>query len=204
MKKILWMVIIVGMVLSIAFPREGICQPRPTQIRNLYSVLEDAQEIRVYIAPVTDSSGQASDMLKDTRKTIEEAFISRMSLNFKVVPEKDADIIITCDIVERIWLEHDPLDSDKLPGTPGLLLDAAMDENYGRIQADVVVKRGPQQTLSRDLGRLRKGGDILWKKQLKATVTRGDMPEEESKPYIEARLAAMILRKCFGKKAKRQ
>jgi hypothetical protein len=203
MKKLFMMFVITAMVLSLAAP-QGECQGQ-TIIKNLYTELEDVRGIRVYVADVTDSSGKMQGMLADTKKAIENEFASRMSLDFKIVSNKaDADFIIKVDIEERIWLDHDPIDSDKGVGTPATVADVMLDEDYARIQADVIIEKGPNPSrgVAKALKSLRVRGDVVWKREITATVTKMDMTEEASKPIIEERLAHIIMRNCFGKKAK--
>jgi hypothetical protein len=209
MRKLFVIFIVAAMVLSLATP-QGECrgQMHPsdgqTMIKNLYTELEDIRGIRIYVADVIDNSGgEMKGMLADAKKAIEDAFASRMSLDFKIVnSEADADLIIIVKVEERIWLDHDPIDSDKGIGFPATLADAALDEDYARIQADVIVKKGPNASrdVAKALRRLHIRGDIVWEKKVTATVTKMEMTEEASKPLIEERLAHIILRKCFGKK----
>lgn len=173
---------------------------RPRQ--NLYEVLKDAKEVNTYVADVTDSSGEAKGMLPGIKKAIEDELATRMSTNFVLVKnEEDADIIITCDVTERIWLKNDPI--DQVHGVSAAALDVAMKQNYGRLRADMEVKKGPQKiAFFKKRGGLFKRRNVLWKGSIQATITKTDMPEDESKPLLERRLAEVFMRKCFSKKAK--
>jgi hypothetical protein len=178
----------------------GECQ---REKHNLYTALWDVSEIKVYVADVTDSSGAAGDMVRGIKEQLEHALEARMSLNFKIVRNKeDADLIITTDVVERVWADHDPIDTDDMP--PGwftVVMDAAEDNDYGRIQAVITVERGPTDRLKSELVRLRRK-NILWTREVSADVTKENMTEEESKPFLEMQLAEVFVYKCFGKNAK--
>ena len=77
-----------------------------------------------------------------------------------------------------------------------------MKQNYGRLEANFEVKKGPQKiAFFKKKGGLFKRRNILWQDAVKATITKTDMPEEESKPLLEMRLAEVFMRKCFSKKA---
>ena len=45
-------------------------------------------------------------------------------------------------------------------------------------------------------------GELLWKKNLKATLTKSDMSYEESIGLIMERAAKVFIRKCFGRPKK--
>ena len=195
MKRVLLTVLVLSIILVMAFPQEGECRLR----KNFYSMLSDAKEVRTYVASVTDSSGEAGDMLGGIKKTLESALMARMSTNFIIVQdEKDADLVITCDITERIWRDSDPVDT---PSLAGAVADAALVQDYGRIQAVFTVKRGEDNKV-KSLSRLRKKRTILWQKKVSADITKSDMSEDASKPLLEERLVQIFIRKCFGKKAK--
>ena len=196
MKKLLT-VLMVGVFFVAGFQQAGECQPR----QNLYSVLEDAKVVNVYIGDITDSSGQAGDMIPGFRKALENELKTRQTINFVTVEkEDDADIIISCDINERIWLANDPI--DQIHGLGAIAADAAINENYARMQADFIVKKGPRKMVFRNIGRLFKRRNTLFDEELQATITQGNMPEEESKPLLEKRMAEVFMRKCFAKNAK--
>lgn len=170
--------------------------------KNLYEVLKDAKEVNTYVADVIDSSGQAGDMLTGIKRAIEDELTARMSTNFVLVKsEEEADIIITCDVTERIWLKDDPV--DQVYGAGAAAMDIAMKQNYGRLKANFEVKKGPQKiAFFKRKGGLFKRRNILWQGVVKATITKTDMPESESKPLLERRLAEVFMLKCFSKKSK--
>ena len=198
MKKVALVLLVIGLALTCI--SSGECQQEK---HNLYTALWDVSEIKVYVADITDSSGAAGDMLRGIKGQLEHALESRMSLNFKLVRDpEDADLVITTDVVERVWADHDPIDIDDLPpGWLSVAVDAAKDEDYGRIQAFMTVERGPKDRLRGELRRLRRG-KILWRMEVSANITKENMTEEESKPLLEMELARVFVYKCFGKNAK--
>ena len=197
MKKLIGVFMVVA-VLTAAISQEAWSREKV----NLYGILKDAKEINTYVADVTDSSGEAQDMLSGIKEQIENALITRQSTNFVLVKnEDDADIVITCNVIERIWMETDPI--DQVHGIGAAVFDAVMSENYGRLRADIAVKKGPKKiALFKRRGGLFRRMNILWDETVQATVTKKVMPEVESKPLLEERLADIFIRECFGKNAK--
>jgi hypothetical protein len=168
---------------------------------NLYDILENAKEVNTYIADLTDPSGQAGDMLEGIREQLEHALLSRQSANFVMVDDKSkADIIITCDIIERIWLEVDPI--DKVWGAGAVAMDVMKNDNYGRIRADITISKGPagKRLFSRSGARVRRM-TVLWDEIVQATITQTIMPEPESKILLQERLADIFIREAFGRRA---
>jgi hypothetical protein len=167
--------------------------------KNLYHTLEDADEVRVYVAEVTDSSGHAADMTEDIREQLMNALSTRMTINF--VMEKDretADLIIKCEVLERIWRDRDPLDT---PSLGGLIADAAIEEDYGRIQARFQLIKRDRDNMFSELHKRMRRKKILFDKRLQATVDRMNMSEEQSKAVLERRIVRIFMRECFSKNA---
>lgn len=192
------MAVVFAISLLFAFAGSGACREK----ENLYSMLSDAKEVRTYVADVTDSSGQAKDMLKGIKEQLINALETRMTINFVLVPDEkaDPDLIITCNVIERIWMDHDPV--DQIGGTASIAMDIAKDDDYGRLQAVFRVKRGPGKAISRRISRAFRRKNILWERKLQATITKSDMSEEASKPLLEERIAEVFMRKCFSKNAR--
>jgi hypothetical protein len=189
---------IVIMMASCLISQQAWCREKA----NLYSVLKDAKEVHTYLSDVTDSSGQAEDMLPGIQQQIKDALVARQSTNFVLVNnEDDADIVITCDVIERIWMETDPI--DQVHGVGAAVFDALISENYGRLRAKMLVRKGPKKVvLFKKRGGLFRRMNVLWSDTVQATITKKDMPEEDSKPLLEERLADIFIRRCFGKNAK--
>ncbi|MBD3296089.1 MAG: hypothetical protein GF392_01820 [Candidatus Omnitrophica bacterium] len=167
--------------------------------KNLYHALEDVDEVKVYVAEVRDASGNAGDMTEDIRAQLMNALKTRMTINFVIQKDReDADLIIECEVLERIWRDHDPLDT---PSLGGLIADAAIDEDYGRIQARFqLIKRG-RDRIFRELHKRLRRKKVLFDKRLQATVDRMDMTEEQSKVVLERRIADIFMREAFSKNA---
>lgn len=169
---------------------------------NLHGILESAKEVKTYISDLTDSSGQAGDMLEGIREQLEHALLARQSVNFIIVEDKStADIIITCDIIERIWLEDDPI--DQVWGVGAIIMDILINENYGRIRADMTITRGPtgKRLFKRSGARIRRM-TVLWDEIVQASITQTVMPEPESKILLQERLADIFIREAFGRNAR--
>lgn len=195
MRKYFVIICIIAVMFSLC--EYGECR----QKENLWEMLSDSKEVKTYVADVTDSSGDASDMLTGLKKALEDALATRMTINFVLVEaEEEADIVVKSDITERIWLENDPV--DQIHGLSSAALDAAISENYGRLQALFTVERGGKDIIIKPLRRIAKRRNIIWKQKLQATVTKKDMPEEASKPLLEERIISVFMRKCFSKNSK--
>lgn len=198
MKKVFVSFTLAALLLVVFLPQEGVCREQV----NLFGILKDAKEVNVYVAPVTDSSGEASTMTANIKKHLEDALATRMSINFNVVKdEKDADIVISCDITERIWLENDPV--DMVHGVGALAYDLVRNQNYARMKAIFEVKKGPEKILLfKNRGGIFRRRDFLYKEELQATITRSNMPEAASEPLLEERIIEVFMRRCFSRNAK--
>ncbi len=197
MKRIAVLLIVAFIVATLVPATEGFCREK----NNLYSVLSDQSEVRTYIRDFTDSSGNAADMLKGLRGDLEDALASRMTINFVLVDdEQDSDLIIACDVTERIWMKEDPI--DMIHSIGAVAMDVAMSENYARIQAVFAVEKGPKKIVFKKAHRIFKRAKILWKQKVKATITKTVMSEDESMPLLEERLIKVFMRRCFSKNAK--
>ena len=197
MKKVITVFMVFTIIATVMSPA-GVCADK----KNLYMMLDDVKEVKTYVEDITDSSGQADENIRASfKKKLEDALIARHSINFVIVNDvKDADIAIYGDITERIWLEVDPI--DQVQGISSAALDAAIQENYTRMQAVFSVERGEKKKVLKSLRRAFKRSDVLWERKIQATITKGVMPEEESIPMVEDRLVKVFIRKCFSKKAK--
>ena len=130
-------IFVVTMALVLIFPHTGECRRKG----NLYNRLSKKDVVKVYILEVTDSSGKATADLKALKEELETALVTRLTLNFKLVPKKEgADIIIGCDVKEFVWADSDPI--DMVGGIGPLAWDLVNDDNYGRMQAVFIVMDG--------------------------------------------------------------
>lgn len=181
MKKFLAVVMIFGFVMTFAFPNEAECRGG-----NLYGLLSGEKIVKAYVEDVKDSTeaGKAED--KGLKAALENALKTRQTMKFELVQRKeDADIIISCDLVEFIWMKEDPI--DQVSGAGPILMDVVMKESYARLQAYFIVTDP-------------KTGKVMWEKKLKATVDEKDMSEEDSLSKVNERLVQVFIRDCFGKK----
>jgi hypothetical protein len=112
---------------------------------------------------------------------------------------KDADIEISCDILERVWMEDDPI--DQIHGLSTIALDAAIRQEYARLRAVFTVTRGQRKMLFKRAERILRRRHILWQRELKATIDKKGMTEEQSKPLLAERIAEIFMRECFSKTA---
>ncbi|MEA3489779.1 MAG: hypothetical protein U9R44_05520 [Candidatus Omnitrophota bacterium] len=198
MRKAFPVILVVTLFFLVALPGVGMCRHGV----NMYDLLSDAKEVNVYVGDISDSSGQAGDVIPGLRKKLENVLETRMTINFVPVPEKkNADLVIGCEIVECIWLKEDPI--DEISGSVSIAYDVVMKENYARLQAVFTVKRGPEKILLfKRRGGLFRGRKSLWEEKLQATVTRKQMSKTESRPLLEDRILKVFMRKCFSKNAK--
>ncbi len=193
MKKNFTMLLTMAMAMQLLFPQIGESRAR----ENLYSILGNQSEVKTYVRNVVDSSGSSRELVPLIKKELEAVLEARKSINFVIVnDEKDADIIISCDITERMWLEVDPV--DQMHNVVAGAYDAMTEENYSRLEAGFVVEKGPRKVIFKRIGSRR----IIWEQSVQATVTKKIMPEEESLSLVSERLVKAFIRKCFSKKAK--
>ena len=169
---------------------------------NMNDLLTEAGKVKVYVGDVTDSSGDAGDMLAGIKKRLEDALATRMTIDFIIVSDKKkAALIVGCDVTEFVWMENDPV--DQVGGLSSAALDVALRQNYARLQAKFFIKKGPEGAyLFKGKGKRIGRRPHVWEQTVKATVTKTIMPEGESKPLIEERIVEVFMRKCFAKNAK--
>ncbi|MCK5450988.1 MAG: hypothetical protein KAI70_04405 [Candidatus Omnitrophica bacterium] len=197
MKKMIVLFIVTFMVVTLMLVPEGFCREK----NNLYSVLSKQSEVRTYIKNFRDFSGDAVDMMKPLKSDLEKVLAGRISINFVLVEDElDSDIIISCEITERIWMEVDPIDMIHSLGAAAM--DAAISENYARMQAVFTVEKGPRKIVFKRAHRTFRKAKVVWEQKVNATITKGVMSEKESIPLLEERLIKVFMRKCFSKNAK--
>lgn len=150
---------------------------------NLYAQLSRMPIVRVYIQQIADSSQEKSVNPQELFNELKEALEKRKSINFAVVNSADeADIVIEVDIKEYVWSEKDPVDN--LLGSAAIALDAMRIENYARLTALFTVKD--------------KGGSKIWKKLLRGSATKKEMPEQESYSLVIEKVVKVFIRECFA------
>lgn len=185
MKKILFRSVALVMFMMFVLPTAGQCRQKDDG--NLYGKLSQMKAVNVYLADITDSTnGQNKVDGAAFKKTLEDALVTRMTLNFKPVTRKeDADIVITANVTEYIWMLPDPI--DEIGGLETAAWDAANSEHYIRLYATFSVLDA-------------KTGDVLWTKDIKGTVTDKNMTEQEGIEMVDDRIVKMFIRDCFSKK----
>ncbi|MDP8299394.1 MAG: hypothetical protein P9L88_05780 [Candidatus Tantalella remota] len=198
MKKTFFMILIMVLVFAVAFPQTGMCRDKV----NMHAMLKDAKEVAVYVEDITDATGSSDHVLEGIKKHLENALDTRMSVNFEVVEDiDDADLVISCEVTEYIWLEEDPV--DQITGATGVAYDVLMKENYARLQATFSVRKGPKKVvLFKRRGGLFRRRNILYKNNLQVTITRKTMSMDESVPLVEEGIIKVFMRRCFSKNAK--
>ncbi|MFC1808172.1 hypothetical protein ACFL0T_07420, partial [Candidatus Omnitrophota bacterium] len=148
----------------------------------LYQMTKDMAVVRVHILDIENSSDSDKVDVSGLKKSLEDVFANRKSINFEVVGSKsDADLLISCDVQKFIWKEDDPLDF--LVGTAYDLLTS---ENYAYLEAHFDVFNA-------------KKGRRLWSRKLKVDYTKANMPVDESIPLINEKTAKIFMRDCFSK-----
>lgn len=146
--------------------------------------LKDHSTVKVYV-DLKNSSGDNKVDANLLKKLIEEAFTARKAHSFIVVQTAEqADLIFKGDIIEYIWMENDPI--DQVYGLETAALDAALSENYARIQI--------QTSLITT-----KHNRMLWSDRVKATMTKKPMPKEASYELIYPRFVKSAMIEIFRK-----
>ena len=156
--------------------------------KSLLEYINERYETKVYVAELTNSSGDYKIDPAALRKKIEDAFAARMSHDFRIVKSRpEADIAVYLDIVGYVFTEEDPPDLIITPLT--VMIDLAKKDHYARMQADVRIEEV-------------KKNRNLWEGRIKATVTNADMTKDESYDLVNERLVKVFFTKLFKKNAR--
>jgi hypothetical protein len=152
---------------------------------NLYSRFYRSSSVKVFVdTPVNSTDNKILDNEK-LREYIQEIFAGRKSISFKVVnSEKEADIVVRCEVIECSWSETDPV--DMLIGVGPAVMDAATNEPYSLMLANVTINDA-------------KRNQTIWTKRVKASVTKQDMDDKEGVILAGKKLAKTLMRDAFGK-----
>lgn len=157
------------------------------QEKSLYDRFK-GKSVKVYVAPVEDATAEkvvSTDLLKTQ---LEAALKARRSISFALVPTpEEADITISASISEYLWTDSDPI--DMLIGIGGTAMDAAVTEDYARLQANFTVTNV-------------KSSRPLWKERVMATVTKKPMSQTDSIPLVAEGLAQQFVQTAFAKTKK--
>lgn len=175
------------LILSISI--SGIASGRPRRGENLHYMVKAKQPIYVHLNNFVNSS--ESDRINPGRfkRAVGEALKRRNDMHFELVEDPaEADISINGEIREYTYSGRDPI--DMFIGTWAIALDMLRTENYVGLVINYNVSDA-------------KTGKILWSKRSRPSITRSDMPEEESTPLIIKKAAKLFVSKCFGRPKKR-
>ncbi len=146
----------------------------------------EGKTVKVRIADVKDSTAGHEVDPSVVKSALESALKNRKSIHFQIVDgTAPADLVITADLQEFYWTDHDPV--DMLGGAAMAAMDAAVVEDYARIQADLSVSDAKKDT-------------VLWKDRVIATVTKKPMSKTESIPVVAEDLAKVFVKECFARK----
>lgn len=156
------------------------------QEANLYEAFSRRASVPIFVALPIDSSTQKKLDAAGLKAQIEQALSERKSIHFSVVdtPEK-AEYILTSDIRDNYWIDHDPV--DMIIGVGAAALDAATVECYAFMQGNFEITEA-------------KSARRVWSENLKATTTKKDMSEKDSVALINADMAKVIVSSAFSKK----
>ena len=187
MKRAFFLSLTVFLIAMLALPEAGYCRRRSG---NLYDTLSEKAAVKTYVAEVTDSTGEAKADRVALRKTLEDTLMTRMTINFEIVSKPaDADIVVSCDIIEYFWTDKDPVDN--ITGTVAIAWDAINKQNYARMTAIFTVTDA-------------KDNKVLWEKRIKATITDEFVTADESVGMINRRITKIFMRDAFSKKRGRR
>ena len=151
---------------------------------NLYDFVSNMRTVNLKVNQFS-ASGETGEI--DARKLtdiLKTALSERKSVKFSIVDNAGAaDLEISGEITDFIYLEKDPIDIF-IPA--GLVLDLLTTQSYARLRFKIKV-----HDIKKD--------KIVFEKLLKATITKAGMSREESIPLITKRAAKVSIIECFGK-----
>lgn len=158
-------------------------ESRSGRTKNLYGLVKDNKTLKVYLGSVESDAGEiSSDVF---RKVLKDFLSKRGKENFLITDTKEAaEVVIDAKIIDYKYLEEDPVDQIS-GGLTGLFVDAAVKQNYARIDVDFTVIR------TRDSRK-------LWQRNFYSTVTESDMPPEASIPKVLEQCCKQFVFLCFS------
>lgn len=158
--------------------------------KNLYDFALSAKTVNVHIGEFASSDETKKIKTEDLKKAIRQRLIDRKTTDFNIVNKgREADLSIIGKITKFDYRDNDPVDIYFPP--IGLVMDLATQKNYVRLEYEITVLDN-------------KKNKVVWKKQLKATVTEFEMGKEKSVPLIIDRAAYVFIKECFGRPKPRQ
>ncbi len=159
------------------------------ETHSLYEKYSRASEVKIFIGQPKEVAISGKIDTTALKKALEKALSERKSIHFKIVESAtEAVISIEVDLQGYYFSEHDPV--DMLIGVGMAAMDAAKQDHFVRLEADCRVLDA-------------KGGQVLWKDRLTASITDEKMTEDEAKLMILDRTADVFIRSAFGKKKNR-
>lgn len=168
-------------VLYLAAASSAYADPNP-----VYEKLSRQGAVSIYVENVVDATKDKKLDVAGLKTEIEKALAARKSIQFKVVNQaSEAEYTLNGSIKDFGWSDHDPV--DMLMGTAAIAVDAAKVEDYAFMIGDFSLKET-------------KSGQLIWKNEVRATVTKGGMSEKDSLPLINEDMADILIRSAFGKK----
>lgn len=158
-------------------------EPMHRRGKNLYRLVE-GKTLKVYLGSIESETEKISP--EEFRRTLKNLLLGRHKERFVITDSKEsAKIIINAKILNFKYLEEDPVDQI-VGGLSALLVDAAVTQNYARVDAEFTVIKA-------------KDGKRIWHREFYTTVTESDMPEPESIPKVLKECCKRFVFLCFGK-----
>lgn len=154
---------------------------------NLYEKYE-GKSVKVFISDIKDSTQDRGMDAQVLKSELQKALTERRSIRFEFVPlAADAQLVIDTNISEFMWSDNDPI--DMLAGVGAVAADAALVEDYARIQAEVTITD-------------QRNSKTVWKDRILASVTKKPMTQAESIPLVAEKFAKTFIKNCFSKKSR--
>src|SRR5687767_2925733 len=99
---------------------------RPAEAADsLYEAFSRRGTVKVHVEAPKNATGKDALLIDDLKKKLETALADRKSLRFAIEPSAGtADVIITTEVAELMWTDHDPV--DMLVGIGATAMDAAV------------------------------------------------------------------------------
>lgn len=186
MKKTIYVFLVLAFCISLFHCKDAYAAKR----KHIIEFFNEEGVIETYIPDIKNSSGDNNVNVGALKNLIEEALAARRSHTLDIVSsEASADIIVEVDVVEYFWTEEDPVDLVFSPIAAGI--DKAKDENYARMQVDIIVRNA-------------KNGRELWNDRVQSTITDGTMEKDESYGRSYERIAKNFTKKLFKKPKRRR
>ena len=174
--------LVIMTVLWVSAAGLGTATGSPTD--NLYTRF-NGKSVKIFVAMPTDKSQEKKADLADLRRQMESVLGARKNVRFQVMSDPAAaDLTVDTQVTEFLWLKEDPV--DMVGGLSMAAWDMLDVENYVRMQAAFTVTDARQNK-------------SLWQDKVAAMITKKEMPEKESVPLINEKMAKVFVNEVFGK-----